>query len=134
MSKATKALKICKQLTGNSLDCSSKVLRWIYTMIIRPKIPYGAVAWGMRATLSTGLTMRTFSTTALAVVLELSPLHIVIQQSAKRSLFNMTSKEITNAITFKKSFRIELGIKEIWSASKHVSYTNIQMVRRHHEE
>ncbi len=49
LAKATKALMVCNRLAGKSWGCNPRIIRWLYTMIVRPIITYGAVAWVSKA-------------------------------------------------------------------------------------
>ncbi|XP_069962571.1 uncharacterized protein [Bactrocera oleae] len=130
-------------------------------MIVRPIITYGAVAWVSKASqTSMGLqlsklqrlacicasgAMRTCPTAALEVMLELTPLHIVIEQTAKQTLCQMTAQgfgkgkvissqqmkalsdemplallprdSITKAVSFTRKFRVTFGSKVEWNDS-----------------
>ncbi|XP_069966728.1 uncharacterized protein [Bactrocera oleae] len=161
LTKATKALMVCNRLAGKSWGCSPRTIRWMYTMIVRPIITYGAVSWGSKASqTSVGLklsklqrlacicasgAMRTCPTAALEVMLELSPLHLVIKQTAKRTLLQMTAEgagkgkvissqqmkelseeiplallpryNITKVVNFSRKFQVTLGSKSEWKDS-----------------
>nr|XP_036227438.1 uncharacterized protein LOC118682552 [Bactrocera oleae] len=89
--------------------------------------------------------MRTCPTAALEVLLDLSPLHLVIKQTAKRTLLQMTSEgagkgkvissqqmkalsekillallprdSITKGVNFNRKFKVTLGSKSEWNNS-----------------
>ncbi|XP_036344628.1 uncharacterized protein LOC118753862 [Rhagoletis pomonella] len=126
---------------------------------VRPIATYGAVAWSQRITFNTVRAslskvqrractcitgaMRTCLTAALEVILDLTPLYIVIEQIAKKALLNFMKEgtgrgkvissrlgyEIRSKIPisqlnrddmsttkiFEKKFRIELGNKATWN-------------------
>ena len=105
VNKCTKLLMTCRNIAGKSWGCKPQILRWLYTTVVQPSLTYGAVAWGGRVQLSTTkkqlstlqrlacLTitgaMRTAPTAALEVLLELTPLHIVIEQSRTATLLRI---------------------------------------------
>ncbi len=82
----------------------------MYTMILRPIITYGAVSWVSKAShtsvrlklsklqrlacICASGAMRTCPTAALEVMLELTPLHMVIKQTAKQILLRMTAEGV----------------------------------------
>ncbi len=161
LSKATKALMVCRRLAGRSWGCKPSIIRWLYTMIVRPIVTYGAVVWASKAKqTSIGLqlsklqrlacvcatgAMRTCPTAALEVMLELTPLHLVINQTAKHTMLLMTAEGygkgklissqqmraledntplallprdgITKRVNFTKKFKVTLGSKANWSDS-----------------
>lgn len=109
---------------------------------MRPIITYGAVAWLSRVALSTMRVahtklhrlacacstgaMRTCSTAAKEVVLELPPLHNVIEQSKKHTPLNLAREGFSKGnpprlhlhliSEFEKKFSIGLDNKAHWSA------------------
>ena len=108
--KATRALMICRSLAGKSWGCSPSILRWMYIAIVRPTLTYGAIAWAKRTNLTTTKetlnkvqrlaclcitgAMRTCPTAAMEVLLELTPLHLVVAECANKTIIRM-SKEGT---------------------------------------
>ncbi|XP_061729791.1 uncharacterized protein LOC133534609 [Cydia pomonella] len=104
----TKALRVfgmCRTAYGKTWGLNPKVLRWIYTMMVRPIILYGCLAWWPRTLKSscretlmkiqrtacmaiTGA-FRTTPTAAMEVLLDLPPLHLVIQSEARKSLHRL---------------------------------------------
>lgn len=105
VNKATRALMICRNLAGKSWGCKPDILTWMYTMIVRPSITYGAIAWGKRTQLKTAKkslsklqrlacvcitgAMRTCPTAAIEIILGLTPLHLVIERIAKEALIRL---------------------------------------------
>jgi len=51
--KCTRALFTCRKIAGKSWGTSPRIIRWLYLMVVRPILTYGAIAWGDRAHLST---------------------------------------------------------------------------------
>uniref|UniRef100_A0A170VB71 Reverse transcriptase n=1 Tax=Triatoma infestans TaxID=30076 RepID=A0A170VB71_TRIIF len=49
--KAIRALMVCRRVAGKSWGCPPRILIWMYTMLVRPIITYGAVAWYSRTNL-----------------------------------------------------------------------------------
>jgi len=114
----TRSLFTCKNIAGKSWGTSPRIIRWLYLLVVRPILTYGAIAWGDRARLSTTKVklhklqriacvcmtgaMRTCPTVALEVLMEVTPLHIVIKMKRKATLIriagagndcNLTSKD-----------------------------------------
>ncbi|XP_036319943.1 uncharacterized protein LOC118734325 [Rhagoletis pomonella] len=124
-SKATRAMMVCKSLAGKSWGCTPRILRWMYTMIVKPIVTYGAVAWYSRATIGTVRqtlskiqrlacvcitgAMRTCPTAALEVILELEPLHLSIEQAAKRTLLNFAREGFGKGKVLSSRNRDKLG-------------------------
>ncbi|XP_050339722.1 uncharacterized protein LOC126766064 [Bactrocera neohumeralis] len=99
MVKATKALMVCNRLAGRSWGCKPRIIRWLYTMIVRPIVTYGAVVVALKLSKLQRLAcvcmtgaMRTCPTAALEALLELTPLHLLIGQVAKYTLLQMTAE------------------------------------------
>ena len=98
VSKAKSSLMVCRNLAGKTWGCNPSILRWMYTMLVRPMITYGAVVWHGRTELATTRkilekvqrlaclcitgAMRSAPTAALEVILDLTPLHIVVRKTA----------------------------------------------------
>ncbi|XP_055850655.1 uncharacterized protein LOC129915201 [Episyrphus balteatus] len=107
--KATKALMICRRLANKSWGCKPNILRWMYTMMVRPIITYGAVVWHKRTELVTTKktlnkvqrlaclcitgSMRTCPTAAMEVILHLTPLHEVISSTANGTILRFAKEE-----------------------------------------
>jgi ribonuclease HI len=93
--KAILSLQQCRRIAGRRWGASPKVMRWIYTSVVRPMLSYAAVVWWTRvelrvarvmlthvqrvACLSITGALRTTPTAALEALLDLTPLdlHIV---------------------------------------------------------
>lgn len=106
--KATKALMVCNRLAGKNWGCNPKILHWMYTMIVRPRLTYGAIAWADKldevtarakvdkiqrlACLMITSAMRTCPTRALEVITDLAPLHLHTKELAMRSLVKFTQE------------------------------------------
>lgn len=105
---------ICRRLAGKSWGCNPYILRWMYTMMVRPIITYGAIAWGKRANLITARkelekiqrlacvcitgSMRSCPTAAMEVLLELTPLHIVVENVAQKTLVRLCDNKSVNRV------------------------------------
>lgn len=103
--KAIRAFWALKSTFGHSWGLSPKVLHWMYSVVIRPMILYGAVVWWRRATLLTAQrvlnqvqrlaslsitgAMRTTPQKAMEVLLNLPPLDIVITAEAKKTAWRL---------------------------------------------
>lgn len=104
--KTTKALMICNRLAGKNWGCTPKIIHWMYTMIVRPRLTYGAIAWADKldegcarakldkiqrlACLTITSAMRSCPTRALEVVIGLPPIHLHVKELAMRSLVKFT--------------------------------------------
>jgi len=44
---------VCRNIAGKTWGCNPSILRWMYAMIVRPMITYGAVVWHRKAELAT---------------------------------------------------------------------------------
>ena len=98
LAKACITLWQCRKLLGKNWGLKPHITQWLYTSVIRPTITYGAVIWWTRTKLSTTQkqlekfqryaclaitgSMSTTPTAALEVILNMSPLHLHIQQEA----------------------------------------------------
>jgi len=51
--KCTRALFTCRKIAGKSWGTLPRKIRWMYFMVVRPILTYGAIAWGDRARIST---------------------------------------------------------------------------------
>ena len=103
--KATRAIMVCRSLAGKTWGCKPFIVRWMYIMMVRPIITYGAVAWVKRTKLCTTRkilgkvqrlacicitgALRTCPTSALEVISGLPPLHIVMERIEKETLVRM---------------------------------------------
>ncbi|XP_050311838.1 uncharacterized protein LOC126747328 [Anthonomus grandis grandis] len=112
VNKATKAIMICRNLAGKNWGCSPKILRWMYTKMVKPIITYGAVVWHDTTKLSTVRrkldkvqrlacvcitgAMKTCPTAALEVIVNLAPLHLAVEGAAKRAMFRL-ARDRTNS-------------------------------------
>ena len=153
-SKAIRTLMMCRNIAGKNWGCTPKILRWMYTMMVRPIITYGAVAWAGRTKLQgaksslakiqrlaclciTGA-MKSCPTAAMEVILDLTPLHLVIEQIRTNTLvrLNRTSRQanchnlltpqlgsymempndgITKKLIFERNFSTVITGREDWS-------------------
>lgn len=110
VNKATRALMVCRSLAGKTWGCNPSILRWMYTMMVRPIITYGAVAWARRSQLTTERkalgkvqrlacicmtgAMRTCPTAAMEVIMGLTPLHLVIQRTAVETILRISREGV----------------------------------------
>ena len=99
---------VFRRLADRSWGCKPSIIRWLYAMIVRPIVIYGVVVWTSKASQTSiglqlsklqrlacvcaTLAMRTCPTAALEVMLELTPLHLVVKQTAKNTRLLMTAE------------------------------------------
>lgn len=109
ISKATRSLMISRRIAGKIQGCTSKIIRWIYTRIVKTVITYGAITWSERVKLNSAITAlaklqrracacitgynKTCSTVALKGLFDLRPLHEVIQLSQKKNRLKIMEDE-----------------------------------------
>lgn len=95
---------VCRAI-GSTWGLSPAMMKWIYLMIIKPRITFGANMWWRAARLATvkeklnvtqGMalrrvlgTMRTTPTRAMESLLDIPPLDIVIQELAMRTMLRL---------------------------------------------
>jgi len=112
IAKCTRALYTCRSIAGKSWGTAPKILRWLYVMVVRPMLTYGAIAWGGRVQLITVQkqlqklqrmacvcitgAMRTCPTVAIEVLMELTPLHKFIELQRKATLLRMAMEGVGN--------------------------------------
>jgi len=103
--KCTRALFTCINIAGKSWGTSPRIIRWLYLMVVRPILTYGAKPRVIEHALaplrrnSISFRVRTCPTVALV---EVTPLHIIIEMKRKATLIriegagndcNLTSKD-----------------------------------------
>jgi Reverse transcriptase (RNA-dependent DNA polymerase). len=105
VSKAKQTLCVCRRLIGKTWGLKPKMSHWLYTSIVRPRILYGAVVWWQKTQQTTakeklnriqrlaclGITgaMASTPTAALEVMLNLPPLHIVVEREARLAAYRL---------------------------------------------
>ena len=96
IAKSKKYLSKIAHITRNNWGPKPKLMRWAYTGIVRPMLCYGAMIWGHRAPeliekfrRVNRMAMNTFAcfpkstpTTALEIMLDIKPLHLMCVQEA----------------------------------------------------
>src|SRR5699024_3046257 len=132
-------------LAGRTWGCNPNILRWMYIMIVRPIMTYGAIAWHSKAEQSTTRktlntvqrlactcitgAMRTCPTAALEVITDLTPLHLVIERAAN---------EATLRVTREGSGNERMRHQREWSSlTKHIPHLDLpsdETVRRYNFE
>lgn len=111
INKARAVFYTIRRMFQTTWGLSTKMVRWLYTAMVRPIITYGAIVWGHRTkVLSVQQTLQKFQrmvcvgaigafrstpTAALEVLLDLPPLHLFVNQQAQ-----MASLRITKTIEF----------------------------------
>ena len=99
--KAKRAIMVCSRMAKGSWGCKPKIMLWMYNMMVKPIITYGAVVWSERTKLCCGKkdlekiqrlaclcitgAMRTCPTAGMEALLGLAPLHRVVCQRATES-------------------------------------------------
>lgn len=105
ISKATNALWISKKTFGNKWGLKPKMIHWIYTAIVRPRITYASLVWWPKtkvkyaqkkleklqrlAAISITGAMRSTPSKALDAILNLLPLHLFVQLEAEKSALRL---------------------------------------------
>lgn len=100
--KAYAALYSCQKLVGKKWGLKPKLFHWLYTAVVRPVVSYGCHVWwpvtdikkysdmitrlNRVALLSLTGAMRTTSTAAMEIVMDILPLDLHIRQNAKMTL------------------------------------------------
>ncbi|MVN24507.1 hypothetical protein GO639_04910 [Staphylococcus aureus] len=103
--KARLSLWTCRRICGKTWGLGPKQIHWIYVMIVRPMITYGAIAWWPKALQKTvqaklsGLQIQvclaisgTISITpsaAMEILLDLPPLHIFLEREARWTAYRL---------------------------------------------
>ncbi|CAK1594967.1 unnamed protein product [Parnassius mnemosyne] len=98
INKASITFWQCRNMIGKRWGLTPKIILWLYKTVIRPMITYGALVWWTKTNEATIIKklqryqrlacmaatgcMRTTPTAALEAMLELTPLHLHIQQEA----------------------------------------------------
>lgn len=105
--KACMILGQCRRAIGKKWGLSPKSVYWLYTMIVRPILAYGAIAWWHRAHKSNAISklnhvqrlallgvtgaMTTTPTAALESICGVEPLHIFVEGEARAELTRLKS-------------------------------------------
>jgi hypothetical protein len=104
INKAYRAFWTCKGTFGKTWDLKLKVLHWIYIMIIRPILTYGAMVWWTRINYVSRMELnklqrlacqamkgekKTTPTAAMEVLLGIPPLHVVIEAQAQAGIYRL---------------------------------------------
>ena len=100
------------------------MVHWLYTMVIRPSILHGALAWWSKAMQKTTKTqlgriqkmaclaitgaMKSTPTTGMEILLNLTPLDLVIQAEARMALYRL------NILKQPADPKAEAGLLSIW--------------------
>ena len=103
--RAITALMTCRGIVGQRWGLKPAMMRWIYTMVVRPMVTYASFVWWPRAELATAsaelqkvqrlaclLTtgaMKSAPTIALEAMLDLPPLPDMVKKEAAQSAFRM---------------------------------------------
>ena len=105
LNKCTGLLLQCKRITGIKWGVHPKYLSWIYNAIIKPIFLHGVIVWwqfcssesnqryisrlNRLAALTFSNSFKTTPTAALEYLLDLTPLHIIIQSHAMRTCYRL---------------------------------------------
>ena len=111
-SKALNAFWICRRAFSKTWGLTPYMVYWIYIMVIRPLLTYGAVVWWPRTKMKItstklnqlqrqvclGITgaMSTTPGDALNAILNLPPLDLMIQKVALKTMFRLTNNGLWN--------------------------------------
>jgi ribonuclease HI len=105
--KTNKAYWACRRMVGSSWGLKPKMVAWLYTQVILPRICYGALVWSHKAKQQTSMArlnglqrmaaiavtgaMRTTPGPALDVILDWVPLHLKIEEAALLGALRLVS-------------------------------------------
>lgn len=105
MSKAKKAIMICSRMASGRWGCQPKIMLWMYNIMVKPIITYGAIVWSERmkylkaqkdlgsiqrlACLCITGGMRSCPTAGMEALLDLIPIHMVLEQRAEETLLRL---------------------------------------------
>lgn len=107
--KATNVLWQCTRAVGKDWGLKPKLCLWMYKVMVRPVLTYGAVVWWPRTNLVTAINKlqqvqrlacslisgctKSTPSAALDIILGLTPLHIHIQQEAMAAALRIKSTD-----------------------------------------
>ncbi|KAI5735212.1 hypothetical protein M8J77_015582 [Diaphorina citri] len=105
INKATICMNTCRRAVGKTWGLKPKMVYWLYTMVVRPTITYGALVWWPKTEQATVIkklrslqrqacigitgTMKTTPTLALETILNLPPLELFIKGVARMASYRM---------------------------------------------
>ena len=134
--KAISTLWSCRSTIGKNWGINPKVMAWIYTAIVRPRLAYAAFIWWPRcqiitvqkqlakiqrlALISITGVMKTTPTAALEALLNIEPLHIYCESIAKATCIRLYQ----SSLLIKSNF----GHADLWNRMVRDS-TNLEMPR-----
>jgi hypothetical protein len=128
MNKAYRAFRTCKGTSDKTWGLKPRVVHWIYTMVIRPVLPYSSMVWWPKIRYNVSRTelskikrlaclaitgaMKTTPTAAMEVLLGLPPLHVMIKTEAQAGIYRLMCNQqwkpkSTNFGQTKKSWDME---------------------------
>jgi hypothetical protein len=124
--KAVKALMACRGIIGQGWGLRPAMMRWIYTMVVRPMMSYSALVWWQeskqttelqtvqrRACLLTTGAMKSAPTIALEPMLDLPALPAMAKKEAAQSAFRMLDSVKPNNGDMQGHLRIYEDFQEI---------------------
>src|ERR1700744_4753184 len=116
INKSIATLWQCRRTYGISWGLSPKMLHWIYSAIIRPRLCYAAIVWWPRcrldyvqkqlnkiqrlALISITGAMKTAPTAALEAMMNMEPLHIHIEAKARSTALKMKITSTLNDVNY----------------------------------
>ena len=142
LNKGINALWVCKKTFGKKWGLRPKMIYWLYTCIVRPRITYASLVWWPKvkeknaqnklaklqrlATISTTGAMHSTSSAALNSLLNLLPLHKFIELEAFKSasLMNRSTRiqdeDLTGHLEVLKNFTLDPALNSIvdWMPTK----------------
>ena len=122
VNKATKSLFMCKNMIGKTWGLTPKTNYWMYRTMIVPIMTYASIVWWHKtktfivqdqlnkvqrlACLMITGSMKSTPTTAMEVLLNLSPLHLIVQKEARNTnhYFRISDKKEINSLLDEKLF------------------------------
>lgn len=110
MLKARRIYFSVKRMFSSTWGLKTQLIRWLYTIVVRPVISYGCIVWWRRSQLVTAQrelqqlqrlvcigasgALRTTPTAALEVLLDLPPLHLYLKQQATTAFWRLKASGV----------------------------------------
>jgi ribonuclease HI len=157
-SKAIKIIWTCKNMIGKTWGLNPKIMLWMYKMLVRPVISYGALVWWSKTeqpTVQIKLNkiqrivlmmitrcMKTVPSIALEMLIDMVPLHLWIQQEAIQTNYkNCVSDKVENRKLIDEQLVRTVAYQDVltfsesdWMTPKHDFMKNFEVIIPSREE